>query len=272
MKINDKIQTQTDTDDKTKWETSDLPQTKRWHNFMLRENILSAEPSPASQTQLEQIYDEDCSGGEQERRRDMFNWYNKEREGSECDSVENDEALGVRSRVTAIQPRVSRENWAAEHVATMPNIEETETGVGGGRMYQAENVPTPRTKHYLMRRENLKSESSVLWQQTVSLAVSCICWHLLWTIKIFSHKVVEWMHNVRVTHNDPNSNFIKCWPGSVSVAALTSSLVSIVSTKTRADRGGDNVALQFHQRDTMLQQYSATLYKCEIFSNRVWEQ
>ena len=38
--------------------------------------------------------------------------------------MENDEALGVRSRVTAIQPRVSRENWAVEHVATMPNIEE----------------------------------------------------------------------------------------------------------------------------------------------------
>ena len=28
--------------------------------------------------------------------------------------MENDEALGVRSRVQAIQPRVSRENWALE--------------------------------------------------------------------------------------------------------------------------------------------------------------
>ena len=47
--------------------------------------------------------------------------------------MENDEALGVRSRVQAIQPRVSRENWAVKHVATMANIE---TGVGGGRIKQ----------------------------------------------------------------------------------------------------------------------------------------
>ena len=75
--------------------------------------------------------------------------------------MENDEALGVRSRVTAIQPRVSRENWAVEHVATMPNIEERADWYRWWP-YQAENVPTPRTKHHLMRRENLKSESSVL--------------------------------------------------------------------------------------------------------------
>ena len=43
--------------------------------------------------------------------------------------MENDEALGVSSRVPAIQPRVSRENWAVGHVATMANIE---AGVGGG--------------------------------------------------------------------------------------------------------------------------------------------
>ena len=55
------------------------------------------------------------------------------------------------------------------------------------------------------------------------------------------------MHNVRVTHNDPNSNFIKCPPWSVSLAAVTSSLVSIVTSKTRADRRVDNVALQFHR-------------------------
>ena len=37
----------------------------------------------------------------------------------------------------------------------------------------------------------------------------------------------------------------------MSVSALTSSLVSIVSSKTRAVRRGDNVALQFHQGDTI---------------------
>ena len=79
--------------------------------------------------------------------------------------MENDEALGVRSRVTAIQPRVSRENWAVEHVATMPNIEERGdwcSVVAWWPYYQAENVPSRRTKHHLMRRENLESESSVL--------------------------------------------------------------------------------------------------------------
>ena len=69
--------------------------------------------------------------------------------------------------------------------------------------------------------------------------------------KYFPTRWLWMLDNVRVTHNDPNSNFIKCWPGSVSVAAPTCSLVSIVSSKTRVDRGGDNVALQFHQRDTM---------------------
>lgn len=42
--------------------------------------------------------------------------------------MENDEALGVRPRVSAIQPRESREDWAQRHVPTMANIEQTEAG------------------------------------------------------------------------------------------------------------------------------------------------
>ena len=141
MKINDKIQTQ-HTDDKTKWETSHKlsdDTTSCWEKIFYHWG--RAEPS--SQTQLEQIYDEDCGAGKLERRReggkerytDLFNWYNKEREGSECDSVENDEALGVRSRVTAIQARVSRENWPVEHVATQCQISRREE-TGPGRIKQ----------------------------------------------------------------------------------------------------------------------------------------
>ena len=73
--------------------------------------------------------------------------------------MENDEALGVRSRVQAIQPRVSRENWAVEHVATITNIEERG---GGGRTIKQKMSLLAAQNYHLMRRENLKSESSVL--------------------------------------------------------------------------------------------------------------
>ena len=218
--------------------------------------ITGAEPS---QTQPEQIYDEDCGAGWREGEWERVG---ERRDTQICliDTIKRGKEVSV-TQWRMMKPRASDHVWRpyslvspCENWAAQPRGYNTKYWADWDWCrwwpYQAENVPAPRTKHHLMRRENLKSESSVLWHQTVCLLVSSVCWHLLWTIKIFSHKLV-WMHNVRVTHNDPNSNFIKCWPWSVSVSALTSSLVSIVSSKTRAVRRGDNVALQFHQGDTI---------------------
>ena len=66
------------------------------------------------------------------------------------------------SRLSSPVSRVKTGHW--RHVATMPNIEERGDwcSVVAWWPYQAENVPSRRTKHHLMRRENLESESSVL--------------------------------------------------------------------------------------------------------------
>ena len=47
--------------------------------------------------------------------------------------MENDEGLGVRTRVSAIEPRETREKWAESHVATMANTEARRPGTAGTR-------------------------------------------------------------------------------------------------------------------------------------------